>query len=68
MYPVACFPCNGMLKYVFFQVEQDWEEPAPCLRPRDPRLRLAADERPAQGPLGQHRPTVAQRQRHRGQP
>ena len=56
------------LKLSATQVEQDREEPAPCLRPRDSRLRLAADERAAQGSLGQHRPTVAQRQRHRGQP
>ena len=52
------------LKTICLQVEQNREEPAPRLRPRDPRLRLAADERAAQGSLGQHRPTVAQRQRH----
>ena len=64
---MACSLSNKVIKYlktISLQVEQDWEEPAPRLRPRDPRLRLAADERAAQGSLGQHRPTVAQRQRH----
>ena len=47
------FPRNEMVKCVFPQVEQDWEEPSPCVRQRDPRLGLEADERTAQGPLCQ---------------